>query len=41
MYEKMDFDVELAMHENLGNYEETAVPGAPVSWVPPSDPDGW
>jgi hypothetical protein len=36
-----DLDVEFSIRDNIANYEESAIPGAPMGWVPPTDPEGW
>jgi hypothetical protein len=36
-----DLDVEFSMRDDIANYEESAIPGAPERWVPPTDLDGW
>ena len=36
-----DLDVEMSLRDDIANYEESAIPGAPEGWVPPTDPEGW
>ena len=39
--EMRDLDVEMSLRDDIANYEESAIPGAPEGWVPPTDPEGW